>query len=436
MKLAKKIQKSMFLIIVITLSLAYSSFIFIVYNQSIDIAKNQIEEQAIYVKNLLDKTNNLLNTIDTALFNTRITIIHSSGKVLYDTNKEISFENHLQRPEIQEALQKGTGQAIRTSDSLHQKLLYYAEQLPNGNFLRISRSYDSVWGITVKFLPLIFITGSIMFGFAFIFSRYKTTQIITPINKIDLSNPLETQNYEEIIPLLAKIEKQNLEQEALDRMRKEFSANVSHELKTPLTSISGYTELIKNGIAKQEDIQKFSTRIYDEAQRLIELIDNIILISKLDEEKISFAKENVNIFQLAVDVCNRFTEQANQKNIHIQLTGEKVHIQGIPSILDEMLQNLLENAIKYNKENGEVKIWIGKTFNKNKIIIEDTGIGIDKKYHERIFERFFRVDKSHNSKTGGSGLGLSIVKHAAQLHNMEINIESEEQKGTKISLTF
>lgn len=436
MKLATKIQKSMFLVIVVALSLAYGSFVFIVYNQSIHIAKNQIVEQAIYVKNLLNNTENLLDTIDTALFNTRITVIDSTGKVLYDTNKGIDFENHLQRPEIQEALQKGIGQDIRTSSTLKEKFLYYAEQLPNGNYLRISRSYESVWVITLKFLPIIFITGLIMFGFVIIFSRYKTSKIIYPINKIDLSNPLANQNYDEIMPLLTKIEKQNLEQEALNRMRKEFSANVSHELKTPLTSISGYTELIKNGIAKQEDIQKFSSRIYDEAQRLIELIDNIILISKLDEEKISYNKENVNLFQLAVDVCNRFTEQVTQKNIHIQLTGEKIHIQGIPSILDEMLQNLIENAIKYNKENGEVKIWIGKTFNKNKIIIEDTGIGIDKKYHERIFERFFRVDKSHNSKTGGSGLGLSIVKHAAQLHNMQITIESEEQKGTKISLTF
>ncbi len=238
------------------------------------------------------------------------------------------------------------------------------------------------------------------------------------------------------MPLLVRIEKQNMEKEKIDTIRKEFSANVSHELKTPLTSISGYAELIKDGIVQKEDIENFAGRIYFEAQRLIVLIDKIMLLSKLDEEKLVLDKEEVDLYPLLLEICNRLNPFALEKNVQIELTGENIKISGFRYMLDEMLYNLCENAIKYNKEHGTVKIWLGTVLTAKRIIIEDTGIGIDKQEQERIFERFYRVDKSHNSKISGSGLGLSIVKYVALLHNMQIKLESELEKGTKFILEF
>lgn len=435
MKLRTKIHKGMLLLIAVTLLISYSSFTYIVYRQSVSFNRNEVRQEAQYIKRLLANSTSLLETVDTALSNTRITVIDTEGNVLYDSNKGITFENHLQRPEVQAALKGGIGEDIRTSDSLGTKMFYYAEKV-NGNILRIAKKFDTVWVTALRILPIILVTGLIMLIIAYLLAKILVNKIIVPINQINLANPLERKNYDEIIPLLASIEKQNIEKEKVDTMRKEFSANVSHELKTPLTSISGFAELIKDGIVQKQDIPNFAERIYNEAQRLIALIDNIILISKLDEDKVSIEKEEVNLFNLVMEICARLNPVACQKDVHIEISGENVTIFGIRYILDEMLYNLCENAIKYNKEHGTVKIWVGKDLATNKIIIEDTGIGIDKEHQERIFERFYRVDKSHNSKLGGSGLGLSIVKHAAMIHNMKIKLESSPEKGTTFILEF
>lgn len=435
MKLRTKIHKGMLLLIAVTLLISYSSFTYIVYRQSVSFNRNEVRQEAQYIKRLLANSTNLLETVDTALSNTRITVIDTAGNVLYDSNKGITFENHLQRPEVQAALKGEIGEDIRTSDSLGTKMFYYAEKV-NGKILRIAKKFDTVWVTALRILPIILVTGLIMLIIAYLLAKILVNKIIVPINQINLANPLERKNYDEIIPLLASIEKQNIEKEKVDTMRKEFSANVSHELKTPLTSISGFAELIKDGIVQKQDIQNFAERIYNEAQRLIALIDNIILISKLDEDKVSIEKEEVNLFSLIMEICARLNPVACQKDVHIEFSGENVTIFGIRYILDEMLYNLCENAIKYNKEHGTVKIWVGKDLATNKIIIEDTGIGIDKEHQERIFERFYRVDKSHNSKLGGSGLGLSIVKHAAMIHNMKIKLESSPEKGTAFILEF
>lgn len=435
MKLRTKIHKGMLLLIAVTLLISYSSFTYIVYRQSVSFNRNEVRQEAQYIKRLLANSGSLLETIDTALSNTRITVIDTQGNVLYDSNKGITFENHLQRPEVQAALKGEIGEDIRTSDSLGTKMFYYAEKV-NGKILRIAKKFDTVWVTALRILPIILITGFIMLIIAYLLAKILVNKIIVPINQINLANPLERKNYDEIIPLLASIEKQNIEKEKIDAMRKEFSANVSHELKTPLTSISGFAELIKDGIVQKQDIQNFAERIYNEAQRLIGLIDNIILISKLDEDKIGIEKEEVNLFGLVMEICARLNPVACQKDVHIEISGENVTVFGIRCILDEMLCNLCENAIKYNKEHGTVKIWVGKDLASNKIIIEDTGIGIDKEHQDRIFERFYRVDKSHNSKLGGSGLGLSIVKHAAMIHNMKIRLESSPEKGTAFIIEF
>lgn len=222
----------------------------------------------------------------------------------------------------------------------------------------------------------------------------------------------------------------------MSNMRKEFSANVSHELKTPLTSISGYAEIMMNGLVRPADIPLFSERIYKEARRLITLVEDIIKLSKLDEESVELEKEEVNLYELTREIVSRLSPQASQKNIRMEVTGEPVLCKGIRQILDEMVYNICENAIKYNNDNGRVTVWVGDTLNGPKISVTDTGIGIPKEHQERIFERFYRVDKSHSKERGGTGLGLSIVKHGAILHGAKVNVESEPGKGTRMEILF
>ena len=219
-------------------------------------------------------------------------------------------------------------------------------------------------------------------------------------------------------------------------MRKEFSANVSHELKTPLTSISGYAEIMKNGLVKPEDIQNFSERIYKEARRLITLVEDIIKLSKLDEESVELEKEEVNLYDMTREIVSRLSMQSSAKHVRMILEGESVTYTGIRQILDEMIYNICENAIKYNRPGGSVSIWVGNTLEGPKVSVTDTGIGIPKEHLERVFERFYRVDKSHSKEIGGTGLGLSIVKHGALLHQAKVSVDSTVGEGTRISIVF
>lgn len=248
-----------------------------------------------------------------------------------------------------------------------------------------------------------------------------------------MANPVYLENSLNgcVVLMLDVTEKQRAEQ-----MRKEFSANVSHELKTPLMSISGYAEIMKNGLVKSEDIIEFSGRIYSEATRLSSLVEDIIKLSRLDEDSKKPEFEEVNLLMLAEDIKERLLSQAAKKNVELRVIGENVKIKGVRQILDEMLYNLLDNAIKYNEDNGKAGISVIKENENIVVSIWDTGIGIPKEHQDRIFERFYRVDQSHSRETGGTGLGLSIVKHAALYHNAEIKIDSEMSRGTKIIITF
>lgn len=228
----------------------------------------------------------------------------------------------------------------------------------------------------------------------------------------------------------------NRAEEEIVKMRKEFSANVSHELKTPLTSISGYAEIMKSGMVNREDMIVFSERIYKEASRMITLIDDIIKLSKLDEDSVELEREEVDLYELCQDIVERLTMSARKRSVQVELDGEPVLYYGVKQMLDEMIFNLCENAIKYNVPDGKVLLWVGNTPQGVKIIVKDTGIGIPKDQQERIFERFYRVDKSHSKETGGTGLGLSIVKHGAIFHHAQIKVESEVGKGTKMEVLF
>lgn len=226
------------------------------------------------------------------------------------------------------------------------------------------------------------------------------------------------------------------EKEERENLRREFSANVSHELKTPLTSISGIAEIIKTGIVASEDIPEFAGKIYDEAKRLISLIEDIIKVSQLDEDDEALQTEEFDLYALSQEIIESLEPVAKEKGITVSLEGENTYIRGIKTVIEEMVYNLCDNAIKYNVENGKVVVSTVKAKNENVLSVKDTGIGVAKEHQERIFERFYRVDKSHSKEIGGTGLGLSIVKHGAKLHNAKINIESEPGIGTKISLIF
>ena len=438
MKLKKKIQNSMILVVLTSLILTYGTMIFVVYYQTMEILKNEIQQEADYIEAAVCISGvSYLEDMDAVRENTRVTLIDASGEVLYDSGKqEEHLENHLDRPEIQEALKSGSGQDVRRSETLDQDMFYYAVRLDNGTVLRVSKNMETVFSTAMSILPMMGVVACCMVIFALLLAKWQTAKLIYPINHLNLAEPLENDMYEELTPLLQSIDKQNREKDAVANMRKEFSANVSHELKTPLTSISGYAEIMKDGLVRPEDMKTFSERIYNEASRLITLVEDIMKLSKLDEGAVELEKEEVDFYMLTREICSRLAPQAEKRTVRVEVTGEPVHYLGVRQVLDEMLYNMIENAIKYNKEGGLVSVWVGNTLQGIKIIVRDTGIGIPKEEQERIFERFYRVDKSHSKATGGTGLGLSIVKHGALMHGAKIDVDSEVNKGTKMELIF
>lgn len=438
MKLKKKIQNSMILVVLTSLILTYGTMIFVVYYQTMEILKDEIQQEADYIEAAVSISGvSYLEDMDEVRENTRVTLIADSGEVLYDSGKrEEDLENHLERPEIQEALKTGSGHDVRRSETLDQDMFYYAVKLDDGTVLRVSKNMGTVFSTAMSILPMMGMIACCMVILALLLAKWQTAKLIYPINHLNLAEPLENDMYEELTPLLQSIDKQNREKDAVANMRKEFSANVSHELKTPLTSISGYAEIMKDGLVRPEDMKTFSERIYNEASRLITLVEDIMKLSKLDEGAVELEKEEVDFYMLTREICSRLAPQAEKRHVRVEVTGEPVHYLGVRQVLDEMLYNMIENAIKYNKEGGLVSVWVGNTLQGIKIIVRDTGIGIPKEEQKRIFERFYRVDKSHSKATGGTGLGLSIVKHGALMHGAKIHVESEVNKGTKMELIF
>lgn len=434
----KKIAQSMILSASVVLLISYIVFTIFIYHHTVEEAKTELEQEADYIIGAIEISGtDYLSKMDSVREHTRVTYILSDGEVVYDSHKqEDVFHNHSDRPEVKQAFEEGEGEDIRKSDTVHKEMIYYAEKLEDGNILRVSKNINTAFSEAYQIFPMILSLAIVMLVATWLISRTLAKKLVTPVNKIDLESPLENDVYEEFHPLLVRIDEQNKQKDAVAKMRKEFSANVSHELKTPLTSISGYAELMKSDLVKPEDIKGFSEKIYNEAARLITLIEDIIKLSRLDEEEVGLDTEDVDLYQLAREVVERLQKIAAKNSVKMEITGEKVIYNGMKQILDEMIYNICENAIKYNKKGGTVSIWVGETLSGPKIIIEDDGIGIPKEAQDRIFERFYRVDKSHSKENGGTGLGLSIVKHGALLHKAQINIESEYEKGTKIEIVF
>ena len=434
----QKMQHSMVFVLTATLVIAYIFLTGIMYRQTVTTVEEEIHREADYISKAVQISGTeYLNQMDEVRANTRITWISAEGTVLYDsTEDEHTFENHKNRPEVKKAFAKGEGEDIRKSDTIGEEMCYYAEKMPDGTVLRVSRTMNSAMKSAFHILPFMVFLALIMIVTAWLLSKWQIERLIRPINTLDLENPLEQEMYPELQPLLERIEQSNKEKEAVAAMRREFSANVSHELKTPLTSISGYAEIMKDGLVRPEDMQHFAEKIYQEASRLITLVEDIIKLSRLDEGRVELEKEEVDLYELSREIISRLAPQAAKNQVRLELTGESVKYTGIRQILDEMIYNITENAIKYNNPGGKVSVWAGNTLQGKKIVVTDNGIGIPEDQIDRIFERFYRVDKSHSKERGGTGLGLSIVKHGVMLHHGEVHVESKLGEGTRIELVF
>ena len=545
-KIFRSIVSVAMVVLVASLFIA-SSFLYDYFNRS---QVNQLKEELTLVAENVDKVGTeYFENFDSSIF--RFTLVSSDGSVLYDSQaKAGEMENHLEREEISEALKDGSGSSARYSSTLTERTFYEATRLENGNVLRISISQVTVGALILGMLPAICAIVLISIVVALVLSHKMAKSIVKPLNELDLENPAENETYEELTPILTKINKQHKQitrqmrelkqksdefeqitasmneglvlldkkgvvlsinaaakklfsadetavgrdfltldrstdmsraiEKALDgkraefreerngseyqfvinrtesdgktvgivilcfdvtetafaeRNRKEFTANVSHELKTPLQSIIGSAELLENGLVKPEDTERFVGNIKKEASRLVALINDIIRLSQLDEDS-EPATESVDLYELSKEVIEVLSVSAAKRQVNLELEGESCIIKGIRRYLYEIIYNLCDNAIRYNKENGKVIIDVSQKDGNTVLSVTDTGIGIPAEHQSRIFERFYRVDKSHSKETGGTGLGLSIVKHAVGYHDGTIKLDSKVDEGTVITVTF
>lgn len=405
---------------------------------------NQLKEQLRVVESVVE--NQLAQDDDTAFIsnhidkNVRITLVAKDGTVIADSQESANkLGNHLNRQEIQQAIKNGEATVTRHSDTQEKKVYYFAKQLDNGNILRVSAEAKSIGKFFSDYIIYILLCIIVVIVAAVFVSMGITKSIVKPITQLgqSLDNIDKFKSDEELKPLVNALLQQKKKQKMLDKQKKQFTANVSHELKTPLTSIAGYAELIETGMAKPEDIKPFAGVIRKQALRLVNLSEDIIQLSQLeesDDEDMSF--ESVNLYEIAQRCVEALNINAINKCVTLNLTGEECYIRGKAQLVEELVYNLCDNANRYNKENGNVTVTVSPLEKGASVSVKDTGIGIPKKYQERIFERFFRVDKSRSKATGGTGLGLAIVKHITQLHDAKLEISSEEGKGTEIIVTF
>ena len=544
--MTSKIFRSTVFVAVVVLLCSLGIVIGILYNHFTDVQVQQLKDElSLAVTGTEQYGNAFLENVEADRF--RVTWIDADGTVLFDTQvDQTTMENHADREEIQEAFETGSGSAVRNSSTLIEQTYYEAQRLTDGTVLRISTNQASAWALMMDLLWPIILIAVLAIGLSLILARRMAKNIVEPMNNLDLEHPLSNNTYEELSPLLRRINQQHLQidaqmrklqhktdefiqitsnmqeglvvldkethirsintaamrifqteetcvgstffqvnrsnalrqalNDALDtghgsviqelegriyrfdmssiqsdgnllgavilavdvtesqnaeQMRREFSANVSHELKTPLQGIIGSAELLESGMVKPEDTPRFVGHIRKEASRLVNLIEDIIRLSQLDEG-VDLPAEQVDMLALAEDVKEILAPSAADKQVEIRVSGIGFTVMGVRRMLQEIIYNLCDNAIKYNIPGGSVTIHAEN----NRLVVSDTGIGIPAEHKDRIFERFYRVDKSHSKASGGTGLGLSIVKHAAAYHKAEITLESTPGKGTAITIQF
>lgn len=431
MKKKINIQFIIVAIVAVLVTVTLSTFVFY------DLFKKEVLEEIKTYAHILSKTSGYENT---SIMGIRITVVGTDGAVEFDSNADVGImDNHSERPEIAKAFENGEGSAIRESSTLSRSTFYYALLMDNGKVLRVAKEAGSIWSIYRNALPLLTTIVFAMIIICALLAHFLTKSIVRPIEKMgeDMDDMEMSCEYRELIPFVNTIQNQHKDIIKNSKMRQEFTANVSHELKTPLTSISGYSELIANGMATDKDVRRFAEEINSNSKRLLTLINDIIRLSELDGDMQDIAFENVNLYCIAENCVNMLEMSATNHHVTMHIEGEECIVYANRQMMEELVYNLCDNAIRYNNDPGEVFLSVKKDNDKVVLTVRDTGIGISKKHQERIFERFYRVDKSRSKATGGTGLGLAIVKHIlAQHKNSTIEIESDEGKGTEIKVIF
>ena len=433
--MTKTIFRNTFLVGISVLLLCGLLFFGLQYTQIMDETRAKLREEADFAEQGLMIGGQAY--LEALSHDKRITWMDGEGQAIYDSHASLPMESQAQFDEVRAALEKGEGDSIRNSEITGESTAFYAKKTADGTILRLGQPVSAAGYALVTVSPVMWILVLVLLISGVLAFR-AANQIVGPINNLDLEHP-DASTYPELKPLIEKIQEQRItileEESQKEQMRREFSANVSHELKTPLTSISGFAELMAEDVVSGDKVQEFSRDIYKESQRLISLIDDIIKLSRLDEEAVEPAWEHVDLYALAEDTMDILRPAAEQRGITLRVTGEHAVVRGNDQLLHEMVYNLCDNAIKYNRTGGSVTASVTGG-EKPELTISDTGIGIPEKDQSRVFERFYRVDKSHSKEIGGTGLGLSIVKHGAQFHGAEVKLTSEPGTGTSISLRF
>ena len=368
--------------------------------------------------------------------NIRLTLIRPDGSVAFDNIAPVEdLDNHRNREEIEQAYKAGEGSSVRLSKTIHRTNYYYAILLRDGSVLRTARESYSIFHIFYRALPLIILSAAVLLVICYVTSRRLTMGLLSPVETLvnNMDNPQYHSPYVELDPILSHIQQQHKDIMEHANMRQEFTANISHELKTPLTVISGYSELMENGLVADEDIRKFAGEIYKNSSRLLSLINDILRLSEIDvtrEEDVE--TEEIDLYEVAAACVESLEVKAESLGVNLSMEGEPTTIQANRDMVEELIYNLCDNGIRYNKPGGYVHVFV-----KDKsMCVSDNGIGIPEELQARVFERFFRVDKSRSRKTGGTGLGLAIVKHIASLHRASVSLESQPDKGTTITVYF
>ena len=377
--------------------------------------------------------------LSTDLSELRVTWIDEDGTVLYDNDASAELlSNHNDRPEIQEAFDKGSGEAIRKSDTMNKTTFYYAVLLDNGTVLRVATNAQSLWSVFMSAAPIIALIILLIIAICIFISHMLTKQLLLPIETMaeNLGDSDYESPYKELEPLAEMLRSQHTDILAAAKARQDFTANVSHELKTPLTAISGYAELLDGGMVGEEQQKHFYQEIRKNADRLLALINDIIRLSDLDRKGHEPSFGVIDLYEVVKECMDELTVNAKQRNVNISLDGESCNVHGSKDMLKELVENLAQNAIRYNNAGGKVWVSVTKRDGRSVLTVKDNGIGIPASEQQRIFERFYRVDKSRSKATGGTGLGLAIVKHIVEIHDAKIELDSAPGVGTAISVMF
>lgn len=435
----KKINQSFIIVAVIAICLTVIGAVML-YSYSL---KEQIYDDLRANAHVVSAVTSekLEDTIDENLVKDglRITIIEQDGTVSYDSMEVAAdMENHLNRPEVQGALANGTATAVRISETVSRQTYYYAMRREDGSILRVGKETESVYRYFHNLLKMIAVVVLLVIALCVPFSHFLTKKLVEPIENIatNITRVDETTVYDEVRPFITTIKQQHIDILEHSQIRQEFTANVSHELKTPLTAISGYAELIESGMTNEADTAHFAREIHQSAERLQALINDIIKLSDLDREDRQMETEELELESMAKECIQTLQIAADRQEVTLLQSGEPVTITGNRTLIEELIYNLCSNAIRYNKKGGNVTIFTGNEEGHPVLSVKDTGIGIPKEHQARIFERFYRVDKSRSKSTGGTGLGLAIVKHIVAQQNAQIQLISEEGIGTEVKVTF